>query len=224
MNDDKPKTDYMENDLLEKREQFFPGKVIRHEIADGTATFWTDNGVVFRASLLSKALVRFRYGTEGEFEDDFSYAIDPKFTPTSITLTERTTSESVILGSGTIEVEISMEGLLVSVRDASGKVLSEDEKGFHWQENTDAGGNIVMCSKLIQGGEEFYGLGDKSCSLSLRGKRFELWGSDTYAYGRDTDPLYKNIPFYLSLHHKKSYGVFFDNSFFSIPFPSTMNK
>lgn len=213
MNDDKPKTDYMENDLLEKREQFFPGKVIRHEIADGTATFWTDNGVVFRASFLSKALVRFRYGTEGEFEDDFSYAIDPKFTPTSITLTERTTSESVILGSGTIEVEISMEGLLVSVRDASGKVLSEDEKGFHWQENTDAGGNIVMCSKLIQGGEEFYGLGDKSCSLSLRGKRFELWGSDTYAYGRDTDPLYKNIPFYLSLHHKKSYGVFFDNSF-----------
>ena len=106
MNDDKPKTDYMENDLLSKQEQFFPGKVTRHEIADSAGTFWTDNGVVLRVSFLSKALLRFRFGTEGEFEEDFSYAIDPKFTPTSVTLTKRTKSDSIVLGSSTLEAAI----------------------------------------------------------------------------------------------------------------------
>ncbi|MGB0775000.1 MAG: glycoside hydrolase family 31 protein, partial [Akkermansiaceae bacterium] len=55
-------------------------------------------------------------------------------------------------------------------------------------------------------------LGDKSCINNLRGKRFELWGSDTYAYGRNTDPLYKNIPFFIGHHHGQAYGIFFDNT------------
>lgn len=211
--DDKPKTDYMENDLLENTQQLFPGTITRHEVAESTATFWADNGVILRLTFLTSKLVRVRYATGGEFHEDFSYAIDPAFEPDPVSLTESTTDTSIALDTGDLRVEVTREGLRTTMRDPSGKVLCEDEKGFHWQENHDHGGNIVMCSKLIQGGEEYYGLGDKSCSLYLRGKRFELWGSDTYAYGRDTDPLYKNIPFYLSLHHKKNYGIFFDNTF-----------
>lgn len=211
--EDKPKTDYMENDLLEKTGQLFPGTITRHEVGESMATFWTDNGVILRLTFLTKKLVRVRYATGGEFHEDFSYAIDPAFDPETVALKETTDDVKVTLDTGELQVEVSREALRTTMRDPSGKVLCEDEKGFHWEENLEAGGNIVMCSKLIQGGEEYYGLGDKSCSLYLRGKRFELWGSDTYAYGRDTDPLYKNIPFYLSLHHKKSYGVFFDNTF-----------
>jgi alpha-glucosidase (family GH31 glycosyl hydrolase) len=59
----------------------------------------------------------------------------------------------------------------------------------------------------------FYGLGDKPGSLQLRGKRLENFGTDAYAYGADTDPLYKNIPFYYGLHHGQAYGIFFDNTF-----------
>jgi alpha-glucosidase len=65
----------------------------------------------------------------------------------------------------------------------------------------------------LQSGEHFYGLGDKSCHPELRGRLFELWGSDTYAYGSETDPLYKNIPFFIGIHHGEAYGIFFDNTF-----------
>jgi len=30
---------------------------------------------------------------------------------------------------------------------------------------------------------------------------------------RGTDPIYKAIPFYTGIHHKKAYGIFFDNTF-----------
>ena len=44
-------------------------------------------------------------------------------------------------------------------------------------------------------------------------KRFSNWATDSYAYGRNTDPIYKTIPFYVGLLQKKAYGIFFDNSF-----------
>ena len=47
----------------------------------------------------------------------------------------------------------------------------------------------------------------------MKGRRFENWVTDSYAYGRDTDPIYKAIPFYIGLHQSKAYGIFFDNSF-----------
>ena len=68
-------------------------------------------------------------------------------------------------------------------------------------------------SKTAQPGESYYGLGDKPVDNNLKGKRFENWVTDSYAYGRDTDPIYKAIPFYTALHNKKSYGIFFDNTF-----------
>ena len=68
-------------------------------------------------------------------------------------------------------------------------------------------------SKTAQPGESYYGLGDKPVDNNLKGKRFENWVTDSYAYGRDTDPIYKAIPFYTALHNKKAYGIFFDNTF-----------
>src|SRR6185436_13928118 len=35
-------------------------------------------------------------------------------------------------------------------------------------------------------------------------------------YKKDQDPLYRNIPFYIGLHHNLAYGIFFDNTFRTI--------
>ena len=56
-------------------------------------------------------------------------------------------------------------------------------------------------------------MGDKPQHLNLKGHRFENWATDSYAFGKDTDPIYKAIPFYTGLHNNKSYGIFFDNTF-----------
>ena len=49
--------------------------------------------------------------------------------------------------------------------------------------------------------------------LNLRGKRVQNWATDQYAFGKDQDPIYKSVPFYIGLHKKKAYGIFFDNTF-----------
>jgi alpha-glucosidase len=84
---------------------------------------------------------------------------------------------------------------------------------MHWEENVEFGGYYVYCSKKWQQGEHFFGLGDKPADLDLLGKRFSLWGTDAYAFERNHDPLYKNIPFYIGIHNGISYGIFFDNTF-----------
>ncbi len=65
-------------------------------------------------------------------------------------------------------------------------LLSQDEVGFHWEESYEYGGNIVKMSKISHDGESYYGLGDKPQNLNLKGKRYENWVTDSYAYGKDT--------------------------------------
>jgi len=169
---------------------------------------------VLEVSVHSASILRFRFSPEGFFEADFSYAI-PTSGPSDIpevpfTLTE--VGDEFHLKTDLLDCRIT-KTLHIRILDKAGKLLSEDERGYHWEPHPDFGGNIVYCNKVIQEGECFFGLGDKSSSLNLRGHRFELWGSDKYGFEKTTDPLYKNIPFFIGLTQEKAYGIFFDNSF-----------
>ena len=194
---------------------FFPSAVREmRRPAEGVFEFLTDNGVLLRVSLAAEGVVRFRYSPEGRFEDDFSYGVDPAFRPPVPEHDLIEFADGFAIRTGQLSVRIARQGLKTTITDTfSGKILCQDEKGYHWEDNKQFGGEIVKMSKTCQNGEYFYGLGDKSCDLNLRGRRFQLWGSDTYAYGPNTDPLYKNVPFYLSLCRGSSYGIFFDNTF-----------
>ncbi|MDB6079811.1 MAG: hypothetical protein JWO82_3558, partial [Akkermansiaceae bacterium] len=194
---------------------FFPGAIREtRRPADGVFEFLTDNGVLLRLSLVAAGIVRFRFSPEGRFEDDFSYAIDPAFKKVLPEHELIEFADGFAIKTGRLSVRIARQGLKTTITDtATGRILCQDEKGYHWEDNKNYGGEVVKMSKVCQTGEYFYGLGDKSCDLNLRGRRFQLWGSDTYAYGAETDPLYKNIPFYLSLCRGRSYGIFFDNTY-----------
>jgi alpha-glucosidase len=56
------------------------------------------------------------------------------------------------------------------------------------------------------------GLGDKPDLPDLRGRTYEHWGTDTYAFGRGSDPLYKNVPFFLVKGKEKSWGFFMNHT------------
>ena len=112
-----------------------------------------------------------------------------------------------------VHIRINKTNLKIRIEDSNGRLICEDENGYHWEPNPGFGGNYVYCSKSIQPNEVFYGLGDKPCDLNLRGKRFLNWGTDTYGFAKEQDPLYRNIPFYYGLHDGTGYGIFFDNSF-----------
>jgi alpha-glucosidase len=204
---------YMINDLGSRKEEGFPGIVAKVTQDGNKFHFYCDNDVTLFVHIITDKLFRFRYAIDGRFPDDFSYAVEEGYPEKNNFIEFKEKIDHYRITTERVICTISKERLLVKLLDKSGTVLCEDEKGFHWENNFEFGGEIVKMSKKVQSGEHYYGLGDKACNSNLRGKRFELWGTDTYGYGKNSDPLYKNIPFYMGMHSKTSYGVFFDNTF-----------
>ena len=202
------------NTELESKGNLFPSKVIGYEKIVDTLYFTCENQVVLQLTVQRDSVMRFRYTTVGIFETDFSYAIT-KYASRGYNLLEvNEENEFYEVRTTRLICQISKADLKITLLDAKdNSVLCEDELGFHWEESYQYGGNIVKMSKNSHDGESYYGLGDKPVHINLKGKRFENWVTDSYAYGKDTDPIYKAIPFYIGLNNKKAYGIFFDNSF-----------
>ena len=202
------------NTELEYKGDLFPAAIKDYTKNVDVLQFSTENNVILQVTVLRHSVLRFRYSTVGKFDNDFSYAIDANASRGYSHLEISDDDEKYIITTAKIICHIYKSDLRKSIYDAADlSLICEDEKGFHWEESYELGGDIVKMSKSAQNGESYYGLGDKPQHLNLKGHRFENWATDSYAYGKDTDPIYKAIPFYTGLHHGKSYGIFFDNTF-----------
>ncbi|MFN4198879.1 MAG: glycoside hydrolase family 31 protein [Flavobacterium sp.] len=201
------------NTELEQKGDQYPAKVVSFEQDADTILFYTDNNVVLKITVLRDSLFRFRYTTKGYFNKDFSYAIDKSQSHgyNELQLTEH--PQYYLITTSKVKCRVMKANAKITLFDLEDAVILDDELGFHWEESYEYGGNIVKMTKHSQEGECYYGLGDKATHLNLKGKRVENWATDQYAFHREQEPLYKVVPFYVGLHHNKSYGVFFDNTF-----------
>ena len=201
------------NTELEYKGDLYPSKIVSFKQDGDSIYFSTDNNVVLKITILRDSLLRFRYTTKGYFSNDFSYAID-KSQLHGYNFLEVTEEEGhYLIQTSKLRCFIQKIDLRKSIYDIDGNTLLEDELGFHWEESYEYGGNIVKMSKASKDGECFYGLGDKATQMNLKGKRLENFATDQYAFQKDQEPLYKVVPFYLGLQNKRSYGIFFDNTF-----------
>ena len=207
------KENYMESGRKADSGKRDPGQVVSVACEGGEAKFSCDNGAALWVTALEPKVLRFRFIPHGRFGDGFSYAVADGALERRVELGFAEEGDRYRLSTGALVVYVTKDGLRLRIEDADGGLISEDESGFHWEDNDAFGGRHVYHSRYLQSNEHFYGLGDKSCHPDLRGKRFEIWGSDTYGYGMDTDPLYKNVPFFVGLSHGRAYGIFFDSSF-----------
>lgn len=202
------------NTELEYKGDLFPSTIKNYTKNVDVLHFTTVNNVILQLTVQRDSVLRFRYTTVGKFEKDFSYAIDEDASRGYNHLEISDDDEKYIITTSKLICHIFKSDLRKSIYDVlDHTIICEDEKGFHWEESYELGGDIVKMSKAAQNGESYYGLGDKPQHLNLKGRRFENWATDSYAYGKDTDPIYKAIPFYTGLHNGKSYGIFFDNTF-----------
>ena len=202
------------NTELEQKGNLFPSKIISYKKDVDTLYFSAENDVILEMTIVRDSVLRFRYTTTGTFDKDFSYAIT-KYASTGYNYLEiEEKKDAYKITTSKLICIIQKSNLKVAIYDALDETLiNQDELGFHWEESYQYGGNIVKMSKQSHDGESYFGLGDKPVELNLKGKRFENWVTDSYAYGKGTDPIYKAIPFYTGLHNKKAYGIFFDNTF-----------
>lgn len=202
----------MESNWQNLRTRKFSPQLIEHWERLGSRFYFYCPETVLEVSVYAENIIRFRFSPEGRFEDDFSYAVKTHKLDTKSDFEVQNIGDEFHLITKQLICKIT-KTLHVSIFDLEGNLLSEDERGFHWEHHPTKGGNIVYCSRRIQEQETFWGLGDKPQELNLRGKRLETWGSDTYGFEKQTDPLYKNIPFFMGLNHGRAYGIFFDNTF-----------
>jgi len=186
---------------------------IRKWQKEGNYFYFYTAETILEVRIISDKIVRFRFAADGKFQRDFSYAVSERLEESPVNFGIREFEEVFEIYTDAIRIWVARDNLRLTITDTEGRVINQDEMGFHWQHYLLKGGKIVYCSKQIQEGECFYGLGDKPTDMNLRGKRLENYGTDAYGFQKDTDPLYRNIPFYYGLHHGIGYGIFFDNTF-----------
>ncbi|WP_438423566.1 glycoside hydrolase family 31 protein [Aquimarina macrocephali] len=201
------------NTELEQKGNLFPGKIISFSQHVDTLNFTTENGVILQVTILRGSVIRFRYATDNNFEKDFSYAISETGARGYSMLKVDETDIEYTITTSKISICIAKANIHVTIYDSEGNIICKDDWGFHWEQSYEYGGNIVKMSKSAPQGECYYGLGDKPMHLNLKGKRLENWATDQYAFGKDQDPLYKSVPFYIGMYEERAYGIFFDNTF-----------
>lgn len=201
------------NTELEYKGNLYPNHIVEFSQDSDKLYFTTDNGVVLQITILRGSIIRFRYATNYNFEPDFSYAIDPDAAMGYSKLEVVENDTEYVISTARLSILVDKMTLRTQISDLEGNIISEDELGFHWEENYEYGGNTVKLSKITQSGESFYGMGDKAMHSNLKGKRVENWVTDQFAFAKEQDPLYKAIPFYVGLNKGKAYGIYFDNSF-----------
>ncbi len=184
---------------------------IRNESA--IFTFRCENKITLRIQVLTETLIRFRYAIHGDFQRDFSYAIDNKFSSTKPETLFEEDPDHFIIATSQVNCFISKVGMKVQIKNKNGITISEDDEGFSARSTILKGITNISISKKTGKKESFFGLGDKSSSLNLRGRKFQNWNTDSFLYDDKTDPLYRTIPFYYGLKDGLGYGIFMDNSF-----------
>ncbi len=175
--------------------------------------YFSDGNAKVEVRVVSDEIIRVRLAPHGVFLDDFSYAVplvDQKVTTFSL----KETDEFYAISTNTVTCKINKADFFISFADnLTGAVMSKDASAMHWEENVEFGGYYVFATKECSPEENFFGLGDKSGNMNLRGRKFQNWNTDAYSFGWDQDPLYRTIPFYIGIHDSAAYGIFFDNTF-----------
>ncbi|MBL7826705.1 MAG: glycoside hydrolase family 31 protein [Saprospiraceae bacterium] len=190
-----------------------PGEISTVRWREGAYEFICVNGVTLRVQVLTSGIVRLRYSPDGLFTPDFSYATDPAFTAQKVTVTLNENGQEYILESEKLQVVISKSDLRVKFYDQSDRAICEDAGGYKARRTIMKGWNEVRIEKKAHKKEVFLGLGDKACSTNLSGQKYQNWCSDAYGFGRESDAMYRAVPFYYALHQNLAYGIFLDNTF-----------
>jgi len=166
------------------------------ELSNGSETI--------RITALTDTILRVRIA-RGAFPEDASWAVSAETRRKSVPV------EPLAYGFQTraLMVHIDPKTLRLSINDLAGKLIHSDaaqplsfsDKGF-------------TLRKAMPVGERYYGMGDKTGPFDRRGASYVNWNTDAWGFDRGTDPIYKSIPFFVSMGGQGgAYGLFLDNSF-----------
>lgn len=178
----------------------------------GNKFYFTDGDAKVEVVVVTDEIIRVRLAPHSVFLDDFSYAVPKLDQKTTVFALDEDELEFRV-STNVINCHIAKKDFFISFSDNENHITSSDAVPMHWEENVKFGGYYVFCTKTCHKQESFFGLGDKPTELNLRGKRLKNWNTDAYSFAWNQDPLYRSIPFYISINEGIAHGIFFDNTF-----------
>jgi alpha-glucosidase len=173
------------------------------QLANGVEV--TVNGGVIQVTALRDDILRVRASRSDQLSEDASWAVLPESRRASV----RVVPDERGFHTAKLGIVIAKDGR-ITVSDSAGQVLCEDARPIEWR---DGRFKVVKRKGLEQ---HFFGLGDKPGPLDRSGEVFVDWNSDTFGWQESTDPIYKSIPFFLSMEKGRALGVLFDNTWRTI--------
>lgn len=165
---------------------------------------------IVRLTVLADDVMRVRASRDGKFGPENSVAVVKHDWPKQ-TLSVDTANGEIVIKTSQMQVTVRKRPMRLIFKDGFGKVLNEDDStdGMAW--NNDE----VRVWKEKPQDEYYFGLGEKAGVLNRTGKYFTMWNSDIPAYRADTDPLYQSVPLFYGMRNGRTYGIFFDNTYWS---------
>ena len=136
-----------------------------------------------------------------------------KTTDTSTSETANTSTyaaaDYVMIQGRKLHIKVYKEPFMLQILDADGTVLHEDIPYMGWKCD---GNDRRTHTCVMEEDDAFYGFGERTGELNKREKYMTSAPSDAMGYNpRETDSLYKHIPFYIKLNSrtKKAVGYFY---------------
>jgi alpha-glucosidase len=164
-----------------------------------------NNGsIAIRVIALTDSILRIRVARGSGFPEDASWAVPVAVRRNGVDV--RPTSDG--FETNAVAVHLDARTLRLTITDRSGKTILDDSVA-----PIRLDGSQFTLRKALPIGERIFGLGDKTGNFDRRGQSFINWNTDAWGFQRDTDPIYKSIPFYIGNGEAGgAYGLFLDSS------------
>jgi alpha-glucosidase len=161
-------------------------------------------GMALRVEALTDSVLRVRIAPGGRWAEDSSWAVPAAARHQRVPV--QATGDG--FKTAALGVHVNPTTLALTITDAQGRTIVDDQG-----QPVRLDGSSFTLSKALPIGERIYGLGDKTGNLDRRGESFVDWNTDAWGFQRDTDPIYKSIPFYIATGADGgAYGLFLDNT------------
>ena len=161
----------------------------------------SSGGTTLAVTALRDDVLRVRAWRDNKTPEDASWAVLPEARTAHIAVAPAAEGFT----TKALHVRIDPQ-LRLTVSDLAGHVLQQDATPVTWD------GDRFTVNKNRTYDNHFFGLGDKPGPLDRGGQSFTMWNTDAFGFQESTDPIYKDIPFFLDVKQGRTLGVFLDNT------------
>ena len=179
---------------------------ITGDVALGNGLDLRDGSLTLRITALRDDVIRVRASRTNTLPEDASWAVLPAARSSFVAVTQESNATTAGFRTASLRVAVDRGTGLLTLQDLGGNILQKDSQPLRFD------GRRFHLAKAMPADEHYFGLGDKTGAFDHRDSAFRMWNTDAYAWQESTDPLYKDIPFYLSYRAGVSLGVLIDNT------------